>query len=49
MSAVCDNCGARIPADELVIPHRLWERMDEDGPEPAGECPHCGALAYEED
>lgn len=49
MVAVCDNCGAHIPMGELKIPRHLWERVDEDGPEPAGECPHCGALAYYEE
>lgn len=52
----CDNCGTRYSEDELVaagtfglggIDH-LSERVDENGPVPAGECPEedCGALVY---
>lgn len=44
--ARCDNCGALLNEDQLREPRDLWERVDPDGPEPAGECPHCGALAY---
>ena len=42
----CDNCDERMTAAELNVIKRYSERVDEDGEEPAGECPHCGCLAY---
>ena len=47
-TARCDNCRRIYPTDELPEPRRLSERLDTDGPIPAGECPSCGALAYPE-
>lgn len=52
----CDCCGTRYTEEELdeagtlgldAIDH-LTERLDENGPVPAGECPRdeCGALVY---
>lgn len=43
---VCDNCGERRFSDRLRHPSGLALRVDEDGPQPAGECPSCGSLAY---
>ncbi|GAS94894.1 DNA polymerase III polC-type [Mycolicibacterium canariasense] len=44
--ARCDNCQFSCDETQLndVRDHSL--RVDTDGPEPAGECPRCGALAY---
>ena len=44
----CDDCAWRGTHADLndVDPYTLWERLDENGPMPAGECPTCGALAY---
>ena len=47
--SVCDNCGKTWSAAQLRPAADLAERVDEDGPEPDGECPECGALCYEED
>jgi hypothetical protein len=44
--ARCDDCGKVSPLAELKTPERLGERLDPGGMVPAGECPHCGALAY---
>lgn len=46
--AECDNCAVVFPFDQLQLIKRYWERVDEDSEcPPDGECPHCGALAYE--
>lgn len=42
----CDNCSKRWTEAELRPAANLSERMDEDGDEPDGECPECGALCY---
>lgn len=51
MKVKCDDCGGKFPKD-FVIPlseiHHLWERIDVGGIVPAGECPKCGALCYED-
>lgn len=44
--ARCDDCGRVTAVDDLNEPKRLTERLDPGGTVPAGECPHCGALAY---
>ena len=44
--ARCDNCKRVFPVVALVEPANLAERVDPGGPEPAGECPGCGALCY---
>ena len=50
--ARCDDCASRWPVSLLKEPRHLEERMDHppghpDRIEPAGECPTCGALAYQ--
>lgn len=46
--ARCDNCGWVGPKDQTRNPiPDLAERLDPGGPMPVGECPQCGALAYE--
>ena len=47
MITKCDNCGWVGHRLQTVPAHDLHERLDEHGPEPEGECPRCGALAYE--
>lgn len=44
----CQNCGKHwhLADLNLDIPH-YHERVDIDEPEPAGECPECGALCHE--
>lgn len=43
----CDNCRQHFATEDLITPiPDLAERVDEDGPEPSGECPLCGALCY---
>ena len=44
--ARCDNCGRVFPVPDLVELASLEQRVDPGGPEPAGECPSCGALCY---
>ncbi len=44
--AKCDKCRHYWQFGELREARDLAERVDADGPEPAGECPECGALAY---
>ena len=45
--AACDNCEWRGDPSELKDIKRYHERVDDDdGEEPAGECPKCGCLAY---
>lgn len=49
---ICDDCRAKWEDDEVVPLHRvrhLFERVDEGGPMPSGECPACGALTYGEE
>ena len=48
----CDNCERQWYANELNEPADLDERLDYPPGDPrcvlpAGECPECGALAYE--
>lgn len=45
----CDNCNHVCETNELNTIKHYNERMDKDEPEPAGECPKCGCLSYEED
>lgn len=50
----CDNCGKLWDVADLNEPKRLDERLDypighPKCIEPDGECPECGALAYEEE
>ncbi|HRY03838.1 MAG TPA: hypothetical protein P5256_11945 [Beijerinckiaceae bacterium] len=47
----CGNCDWEGSAEELRDIKRYWERVDEDldHAEPDGECPKCGALAYEKE
>lgn len=47
MIVQCDNCRWVGPEADTNEPTDLWERVDEDGPEPDGECPDCGCLCYE--
>lgn len=54
MQCKCDNCGHVCDEDDLNEPAHLHERLDRplDDPDcivPAGECPKCGALSYEEE
>jgi predicted RNA-binding Zn-ribbon protein involved in translation (DUF1610 family) len=44
----CQDCGKRWKLEELKpdIPH-YHERVAPGEPEPAGECPECGALCHE--
>jgi predicted nucleic-acid-binding Zn-ribbon protein len=51
---VCDNCGYGCDKSELNDIRDLEQRLDfpighPDCIEPAGECPKCGCLSYEED
>lgn len=41
----CDGCGADFIGNTLLLPLGDY-RHDRDGNVPAGECPHCGAVAY---
>jgi len=43
----CDNCESLWNLDDLHEIKDYWMRVDEDGPEPDGECPDCGCLCYE--
>lgn len=44
----CANCGKHSLLSALNPIKRYHERVDEDDEhEPDGECPSCGALAYE--
>ena len=42
----CDNCGHICRGDELDMIRDIEQRLDPNGPTPAGECPECGALSY---
>ena len=44
--AVCDNCRLYSGEDELDPIQDLEQRLTPGGVVPAGQCPHCGALAY---
>ena len=44
--AVCDNCRLYCAVSELDLIDDLEQRLDPGGVVPAGQCPHCGALAY---
>lgn len=49
MPAVCDDCGHRCAQDELkqlAEIDDLGQRLNAGCEVPAGECPHCGSLAY---
>ena len=43
----CDNCGRHYRSSELDKIADIHQRLTPGGTVPAGECPHCGALAYE--
>ena len=47
--ARCANCDKVFPVSKLDEAGDLYERVEAGGEVPAGECPECGALAYEED
>ena len=44
----CDNCESVYDEDELDEIHHYWERVDEGGVVPSGQCPddECGCLCY---
>lgn len=42
----CDNCGATTASDDLDMVTDLEERVSPGYLCPAGQCPHCGSLAY---
>ena len=50
MKCKCDNCGHICDTNDLKVDLAgipdLEQRLDVDGPVPAGECPECGALTY---
>lgn len=43
----CDNCEFAGCKEDLNDIKDYSERVSDDGPEPEGECPKCGALCYE--
>lgn len=45
--AICQNCNLVKEIEELNEIKKYFERVEDDEPEPAGECPLCGALAYQ--
>lgn len=47
--AECDNCGHVCDVAQLGTIKHYHERVEEGAPIPAGECPECGCLAYEND
>ena len=49
MTTTCDDCGKTWPESKLREVKHITQRVDIGGPMPAGECPECGALCYEED
>lgn len=42
----CDNCGLQCASHKLRPVQSPDERIDENGPNPEGECPECGCLSY---
>lgn len=42
----CDDCGEEMLASQLDMITDIEERLTPGGIVPAGQCPHCGALAY---
>lgn len=42
----CDNCGETTISDELEMVTDLEGRVNPGYLCPAGQCPHCGSLAY---
>jgi hypothetical protein len=42
----CQDCGERFYLSELKPIEDYWQRVEEGEPEPAGECPDCGALCH---
>lgn len=42
----CDNCGETTASDDLNMVTDLEERVGPGYLCPAGQCPHCGSLAY---
>ena len=45
-AAMCDDCRRVSPVSQLRPVRDYSERVAADEPAPAGECPHCGALAH---
>ena len=43
---VCDDCGEETMSQDLDMVTDLEERVSPGFICPAGQCPHCGALAY---
>ncbi len=43
----CDDCGRHYRSSELRDIADIHQRLTPGGIVPAGECPDCGALAYE--
>ncbi len=46
MVAACQNCSWRGGIEHLQPIRDYSERVADGEPEPAGECPECGALAH---
>lgn len=44
--AFCNNCGLAFAAENALPIKDIEQRLDPGSTVPAGECPHCGALAY---
>lgn len=46
----CDNCDWEGVESDIEVTlcqiHHLWDRLDEGGVVPSGECPECGCLCY---
>lgn len=42
----CDNCCQIFREEQLHVVENWWERFDDGGILPAGQCPECGSLAY---
>lgn len=45
----CGNCGHVCSIDDLQPIQDYFERVADDEPEPAGECPLCGCLSHQID
>lgn len=43
----CDDCGALIEGEALEMISDIQERLTPNSVVPSGQCPFCGALAYE--